>query len=154
MTNLLDMCIFQSTLLRRGNSSPYFVTYFDGTTRSPGRQLIYEKSAENVLESVHPLNDRVRQQVANLTTLIPLVDQVLANPDPVLQTLPLDVPAVRKEVKSTVPRAPASAVREWRLSYLEEYLSALETAIADQVLATDPRGYSTTTGDLIRDLIP
>jgi hypothetical protein len=64
---------------------------------------------------------------------------------------------LQKEVSDTFPITPGGAnlaAQEGRLSVFEAHLSALETAIADQVLATDPKGYSTTTGDLLRDLIP
>jgi hypothetical protein len=60
----------------------------------------------------------------------------------------------RKLVPIPVSLKTRLEVRQWRLSVLEEHLSALEISIADQVLAAHPKGYSTTTADLLRDLIP
>jgi hypothetical protein len=133
----------------------YFVTYFDPTTYSSGREPVYEKAAEDV----HPRDGPIRKQMRNLRILVSMVDPQRSDNDRVYQTLPdeEDLPGfrhLRNEVNTTGPRSPKLAVRAWKLSYLEKYLSALETAIADQVLATHPRGYSTTTGDLFRDLIP
>jgi hypothetical protein len=41
-----------------------------------------------------------------------------------------------------------------RFTLFEQSLLSFQAAIANEVLAADPTGYSTTTGDLLRDLIP
>jgi hypothetical protein len=172
----------------------YFVTWFDSTTRVPGRADTYYIVATHLEEDPHRLDDHTRKEVANLTTLAQMVDNDRTTWDDPYDSLstkdlypgdhrerklrefvkrfgPQLPHAVRLATRNGkplfrngrprliyVPR-PASlraklAVRQWRLSVLEEHLSALETSIANQVLAADPRGYSTTAGDLFRDLIP
>jgi hypothetical protein len=141
----------------------YFVTWFDPTTRSPGRRSSYETAAANVAANTHRLDDHTRKEVGELIAMARVVNDKRADNDEPYNLLAFMVEEsnknlkLQKEVSDTFPITPGGAnlaAQEGRLSVFEAHLSALETAIADQVLATDPKGYSTTTGDLLRDLIP
>jgi hypothetical protein len=136
---------FPKSILHTWQLYSFFVGYIDPGARSDERTLQYNEAAlEGSLETeARRLLTYLAALTAALNTKTSYLQRYTASiivEDPILS------PGFRRELRG---RSGPEAYREFLSVFLD-----LESEIADEVLAAGPKGYSTTRGDLLRDLIP
>jgi hypothetical protein len=138
----------------------YFVDYIDPTITF-GTPLARRFRSDAATEVEIATTGPTETDVEYLTALAPLInprrgsielDTRLSSPS----TLILLERSLSRSSEVTIIRRNVSGRvhRRSRFTLFEQSLLSFQTAIANEVLAADPTGYSTTTGDLLRDLIP
>ena len=125
----------------------YLVSYFDPTALSSARTMSGYAVAETFQDG--ELGDyRVRRALISVATMAPGIDRRRA------QELNPWFKWYTTAQARGLPTGWKKAPKRERLRMYEDGLLYVEQEIADQVLRSHPIGYSTTAGDLFRDLIP
>jgi hypothetical protein len=138
----------------------YFVDYIDPTITfgSPlARRFRSDAATEVGIATAGP----TETDVEYLTALAPLINpkrgfiELNANLFPPSTLILLERSLSRSSELTIIRRSVSGSIhKRSRFTLFEQSLLSFQAAIANEVLAADPTGYSTTTGDLLRDLIP
>jgi hypothetical protein len=139
----------------------YLVTFFDPAARSPASGSGADVLAAHVVGQQIKDDENFELAIENLRLWAPLLNRARAQNEGVYQ-FPNDDTTFGPTLKNTPSgyfehQAVADFVEMNRTQKYAAYESALlsyESAIAERVLAAHPSGYSTTTRDLIHDLLP
>lgn len=134
----------------------YFVSYIDPTARTQATR----SAVQNVADDLSQLHDTSMEGlVINVASLAPLIDKGRT----VSERKSLGIfESLNTQLNFDEYKIFAVGTSEYykrlsmngRAAAFEERLISMDDDLAERVLATGPKGYSTSFGDLVHDLIP
>jgi hypothetical protein len=143
---------FPSEIVETWQLYSYFVSFFEPAAHTAGEGSYaldaaadYQHRLEN---SARPSSDALIESVHDLAIAAAILDRSRRNED-VLGTVFYPMRGDNYLI-AQYSRLPIKQ----KYNQFEVGLLNLESIIADQVLAANPKGYSTTLGDLLHDLVP
>jgi hypothetical protein len=136
---------FPKSILHTWQLYSFFVGYIDPGARSDARTLEYNEAAlERSFET------EAQRLLTYLAALAPALNTRTSSGQRYVTSIIVEYPSLSPGFRRELQRESGlEAYREFQAVFLD-----LESEIADEVLAAGPKGYSTTRGDLLRDLIP